>query len=234
VTPFYFWFVDELQGGTASTGMSLRFGNGQTASIAAMGKFDMHKPELDDMNMCEDLMNTILFIPNPCVYVTNSNGLTISLGNSWGGYARFWVSFRSQPGHRYFYTQIVQTYRQWGNNPPEDSGSDWWLDTPEGNKTGGIYTAETNGIGRVQQTDWPGVTLEAPEAHANEIFKTYIQYRPSDDSIGITLGRVDWSWGFDAQYSNGQWNITPISPSSPAWHGDSSFPQWEGIRPGPQ
>jgi hypothetical protein len=135
-------------------------------------------------------------------------------------------------------TQIIQTSRKWDDiNPADyDSGSDWWLDgSSERNKPGGISTATVTGLGIVQQADkFPGVPQQPPEAKANDVFRTYIQYRPQPlaDSIDITLGRVDWSWAIDAQDSNGQWNIPMGTVSTPSWHNDDNFPQWQGVTPG--
>jgi len=227
----YCWYKRDLQAATASVGMTLNFQNGQNVSIAALGQFDMHRPTLVTKDMCSDLANTIT-MGSPCLFVTN-NSSSVTLGNSQGGYARFWAMFHARPGDHFFETQIVQSYRKWGNNSPVDSGSDWWFDGSFENKPGSSSPADVNGIGTVQQTDqYPGVPLEQPEAKVNDVFKTYFRYQPPEgDSIAITLGRVNWSWAVDAQYISGTWNIPSGTISSPDYHDDDNFPQWNGTHP---
>jgi hypothetical protein len=169
-------------------------------------------------------------ITNPCLYiVTNVNG-TISLGDSQGGYARFWAAYKAKPGDKFQETQIVQSYRKYGTTII-DSGSDWWFD--------GSFTkyplgspADSNGLGIVLQTDkYPAVPLAPPEAKVNDIFKTYFQYQPASGGIWVTLGCVYWSWADDATYDGTSWNIPSGTTSCPQYHDDDGFPLWEGNRP---
>ena len=128
--------------------------------------------------------------------------------------------------------QIVKSYRQWGNNAPVGSGTEWWFDS-EGKKSGGISPAGADGVGIVQQTDqYPGILKEAPGFHLSDTFKTYMRYTPQEaGSIAVTLGRVDWSWAVDGQYANGQWSVIPGTILEPTWHEDDGFPEFIGIAP---
>jgi hypothetical protein len=232
------WYVRDFQAGTASVGMNLHFPNGQYASVAALGKFDMHRPQLFQKNMCDDgdPLNTIT-ITSPSLYVSTNyvssgytylyNGREVSLGDPNGGYARFWAAYQARPGDQFNYRQIFQSYRKYGTNDPVDTGSSWKNDGA-GNKTGGIQFAGQNGLGEAQQTDkYPGVPMIGPEAKVNDIFKTYMQYTPQEaGSISVTLGLVNWSWAVDAQYANGVWNVPPGTISPPQYHDDDSFPLW--------
>ena len=129
-----------------------------------------------------------------------------SLGASGlGGYARFWAKYNARPGDTFFYTQIVQTHRDTNSIVLYDNGTNWWVDGgPERNKYGPYNQcpADAEGIGIVKQIDAPNSPLGQTTSHVRDSFKTYIQYQPQDSgSIPVTLGRVDWSWGFVANYS---------------------------------
>jgi hypothetical protein len=212
-------------------------------SIAVEGKFTVFRPTFIESNMCDNWSVTVSNL-NPCLYVANNIYITdhntgivytncLSLGDSQGGYARFWARYLAHEGDELQECQILQSYRKSGNNAPVDSGSDWRLDSAGSKNAGpkslpGFWSpADSSGLCQAQQTDqYPGLPLEQPETIVNDIFKTYFQYRPAGGGIWVTLGRVNWSWADDATYTSGRWNIPPGTISPPQYHNDDDFPRW--------
>ncbi len=228
----YCWYKRGFSAATMSIGMNLLFPNGQIVNIANLGMFSVKTPTFAANNLSQDLdSSSTVTITNPSLYVTNDSS-NVTLGNAQGGYARFWFSYFARPGDNFFETQIVQSYRKYGNGSPIDSGTNWWFDGTFV-KPGSISPADSAGVAIVQQTDkYPGVPLSQPEAKVNDVFKTYIRYQPVEaGSISITLQRVDWSWAVDAHYTNGLWNIPAGTISTPANHDDDAFPLWSGTHP---
>jgi hypothetical protein len=218
------WYVNQ-PGGMVSVGLNLKFDNGQTASIARNGNFTLFRPSLYLDNMCGLLVGTVS-ITNPCLYITNHNNSVLSLGDSQGGFARFWVSYQGNPGDNFRYLQIVQTYRKSGDDTPLDSGAGWWYDYSL-EKLGTIPVAGSDGVGKVQQFDPPGLALKAPKTTVNDVFHTYFQYQPASGGIWVTLGCVYWSWADTATYTNGQWNVSAGTISAPNYQGSDNFPLWD-------
>jgi hypothetical protein len=237
------WLTDGVK--RIGCNLWLTFTNGQKTYVSVRGKLLMKKPELLDKNMCDDKNVYPLAFPTPCLYVSNYSG-KVQLGKMRsipggaiaddGGYARFWASYRSRLGDQFGYTQISRGFRSVDGVPVIDTGTEWWKDgVIFRNKFLAGFIADTNGVGVVQQRDSPKQPLAqaAASADASDGFRCYIQFRPqpTETSITVTLGRVDWSWGFSAQSTNGQWNITPANLSTPVWNEDSSIPLWDGIIP---
>ena len=222
------WYVN-LPGGACSVREILHFSNGQYVTIVAAGNFTVYRPQKTNENMSEDLFNLNLGTPSPPLYATNVNGY-LNLGDSQGGYARFWAAYYSSYSGEFREAQIVQSYRKAGNDDPVDSGSQWWNDHAS-NIAGSLsMVSPGGGVAFAMQTDkYPRLPLKTPQTVVNDVFKTYFQFKPAGDGIWVTMGRVNWSWAATSTYTNGLWNPpSGTSVSNPQYHDDDSFPLWDG------
>ncbi len=137
------------------------------------------------------------------------------------------------------WTQLINQYRYrdevagfWTKN----TGGDFWADGGE------FYAAEilhavllpgaTNTLGFA---DGPGNPVGLWVVTAVDSFETYLRFRPEgEESIWVTLGRVDWSWDVSADnplgwpYNNipENWTITRSIIPDPVLGPDISFPFW--------
>ena len=228
-SPIQCWYVNK-PGGACSVREILHFNNGKYATVVAAGNFTIYRPQKLAENMAQDFLNRSVNIPTPTLYATNVNGL-LELGDSQGGYARFWAEYQTSYSGEFQEAQIVQAYLKAGNDDPVDSGSQWWGDGA-GNKAGSYSTVSSApGVAFVMQTDrYPGVPLIPPQSVINEVFKTYFQFKPAGDGIWVTIGRVNWAWAATSAYSSGQWNPpSGTSVSDPQYHDDDSFPLWDDV-----
>jgi len=239
------WYKRDLQATTVSVGMNLLFPNGQNVSIAALGKLDINIPTLVGNKDCKDLNYPNSGWDDPCLYLTHDGGSDsdsilspinwttgVYLGGQYGGYSRHWASYRSSlNGDQFGYTQIGTSFREVDGVPGvNNTGNENWLDPNDqfNNKYVGT-NPDVNGTYYVQQTDRPANPIGSRQSQVNDTFKDYFQYLPpGNDSISITLGSVEWSWGYNAQYSNSAWNVTPSNLSSGQYQADETFPLWTG------
>ena len=125
-------------------------------------------------------------------------------------------------------------YRETNGVPIINTGGTYWLDPNDSFANKYSKTnPQADGSWLIQQTDHPGSGLMMSETSVNDQFKDYFQYLPpGNDSITVTLGSVEWSWGFIAQYTNNSWTVTPSNLSSGSYQDDDTFPEWTGIVPG--
>jgi hypothetical protein len=205
---------------------TLHFANGQSVNIAAAGSFTVYRPQKISENMSQDLVTPNLTpnIPSPPLYATNISGW-LTLGDSQGGYARFWAEYNSAYPGEFREAQIFQSYRKAGNDDPVDSGSLWWND--HAHDKGGLASTVSSGggIAYAMQTDqYPGWPVKAPQTVVNDVFKTYFQFKPTGDGIWVTMGRVNWSWADTATPTN----IPAATVSNPQYHDDDGLPLWDG------
>jgi hypothetical protein len=238
------WYVNG-SGGACSTREMLHFSNGQSVNIAAAGSFTVVKPALVGHDECENL-NHPNYSPwgNPCLYLdsdtddfigphTNWNNVVI-LGGQHGGYSRHWASYTTKYGGVFRFTQTCQGLRKTNGVPMVNTGNDYWLDPQDNfyNKYFVIPNPDTNGVYFVQQWDQPSQPLIQTSTSVDDHFKDFFQYQPAGDSIAITIGSVKWSWGFNAQYGNNSWTVTPGNLSSGTYQADDAFPEWTDNLPG--
>ena len=221
------WWVSGDQEYHAHIGEHVTFNNGQQAVVTEMGKFKMNRPIYKSFDPCY-----LIQVNNfPCLFL-NPDESVLALGSlASGGYCRFEVFFTNCPNDAHTaYTQLGSTYRKSGNDDPVTSNGQYWLDNIEFG--GGTYNVYQN-IGHVKQYDYPGILRKTPSSEVTEDFKTYIRFKPGDesneDNIWITLGIVTWGWDAKATLSNGVWIINRFAPTSPTWVVDDQFPIWTNI-----
>jgi hypothetical protein len=228
------WYIN-LPGGACSVREILTFPNGQSVNIAAKGDFTVYRPQKVGENMSQDFLNPTLNIPSPTLFATNVNisgNNNLELGDSQGGYARFWAEYNSAYPGEFQEAQIVQSYHKSGNDDPIDSGSLWWNDGAYDKiKDQGLSDSTVSlggGIAWAMQTDqYPRLPLKAPQTVVNDIYKTYFQFKPAGDGIWVTVGRVNWSWADTATPTN----VPTATVSNPQYHDDDSFPLWDAEHP---
>jgi hypothetical protein len=210
------WYVNQ-PGGNVSIGPSLRFSNGQKASVAAAGSFTIYRPQMT------------LFTNHPPFIPMLTNGW-VELGlddympagsTNFVGLMNFNATIESKtnfPG-KVNWTQL--------NNRdvyliPIQSTSGYELDNDR--FFGGDVTVNPTNI--IDFIDNPGISSAAgPYINITDQFKTYLVFKPdvAGDSIWVTLGIVTWGW------SETEWWGTTMTSShaDPPTHTDSDdFPIW--------
>ena len=156
----------------------------------------------------------------------------------------FLVKVKSDFGGSMRWTQLIQQYRYRDDYPvgwwTKNSAGQFWADGAE------FYLPETLNVNvEAHQLspplvfgDGPGNPVGIHLTESHDTFKTYARFRPvGDESIWVTLGRVDWDWSATAVNPSGwpydalpnSWTITDSSVFGPDLHEDDSFPFWLGI-----
>ncbi len=210
------WYVNG-NGGTASIGMNLKFSNGQTAGIAAMGQFSVYRPSVNQ----------------PVTYTPYGAAIAGGMLSLEDGPMRFDVTINSKYPGAFGLTQLVKMYSETISVPP---------DVPEFSSTWGSFyldwrqyydgpTAVTN---TCHINDSPGQPLLFEIGDYTGNWKDYVSFTPNG-GIPVTLGRIDWNWA--ATCANPDpligWYITSDGVDGPAFYDDDSFPLWTNVKPAP-
>jgi hypothetical protein len=220
------WYVDAVQAGKASIGMNLHFLNGQNVSVAALGQFNVYRPEVRDFT--KDLGGDPI--------VGNYSGY-LSLGTATYHDMDFLHYIQSDFPGEAGYTQLISggftnnfTHITTGY---ELDKTEW----PRDQKT--IHTG--SGVAYLLNNpyfyDSPGIELSWESASTvgfGLLFKTYLRFRPdagnAEDNIFVTLRVVTWSVFASATYSSGVWNVNSASFSTgPDDFPSDDFPIWTTI-----
>jgi len=211
------------------------FANGQRASLTVRGKLGMNKPTVVSADMCADYTRqSPLPQPHPCLFLFQPSPDFVRLGEyEVGGYARCYTAVAARPGDRVQFTQLVQTTVVIDGVTNLTTGTSFWLDGPIGRNCAAATTVATNGLGIIAFKDRPGRSLLGQSTTRSDAFRVFFQYKPnSPNSIPVTLGRVDWGWGFEAIKPDDTWGVIPVGLAAPVWLDDHSFPKWDNVMEG--
>ncbi len=213
------WYVDALQAGTASVGMSLQFDNGQIVSIAAVGQFTVVKP-------------TTTFVPiyhgTPNIWITNG---FLALKNH---DMSFKHSIQSDFSGLAGYIQLIS-----GSVTRDETVSTvgYELDNApyaRGQQT--INNTEDTSLRRAFFYDAPSVGVPISTSNhgsMNYSYETYLLFKPDagpGPNIFVPLRLVTWGLTASTTFNNG-WTVDPGSSTSGPTDHDSTgdFPVWTGV-----
>jgi hypothetical protein len=221
---------------TVTLGIMVEFNNGQNAFLKRRGLFTMYQPSID-------------FHQNgqAAVYI-DYIGIAVALRvgkNIGSGQLTDLMSFAADvhsdlqfPGE-VITTQLINRDASIDGIPFASTDGSFWLD---GNET---YPNSHDNVIRQQPTapecygqslfsDGPGISVQlASWASIHDQFRAYFRFRPSGgDSIWITLGRVDWNWFGNAEYTGlnpldpNSWTLTSSGVGGPNFTPTDERPQW--------
>lgn len=205
------WFVNG-QGGVVSFGPSLRFSNGQFASIPAKGDFSVYKPTFSDFN-----------------------GYPSIVGMTWDG-IKLWgnmdwsVKVHSKYDGNVGVTQLLNGTTYYYNTGGKDylDGDYEIYDGTAANPMGQPYRANDLSTHHVELRDTPNAPA-TPCVDLEATFKDYLRFRPSGPSnIFVTIGTNGWFMDGTACLWNGM-TKSNLPPATPPIDSDI-FPVWENIR----
>ena len=225
------WYVNG-SGGTASIRMNLKFSNGQTASVAAMGDFSILRPYITR------------------VATNGTPGAAIDTSGTFpllwldGGPMDFKVYISETFPGKFGISQLVNLYSETIILPPDvlifsSTYGNYWLDgnhefyelqTPV---SLAVYPSNTEYSSPSAIFDTPGQSLVLYIGSYNGSWQDYVRFTPQGDgSIPITLGRVDWSWAATAIVTAPlTWAVSSDGVNGPARNNDDSFPVWSNVYP---
>jgi hypothetical protein len=241
------WFYNkQTHDATANLGLYCKFNNGQSVYLIRQGKFNVFTP-------------SITFIPSGGFTVNvrhgthlNSAAVLFGVGQSDGtgglGIQANINTILIFPGQA-MATQLVNRSASVDSIPfpvPYGTGGAIFLDNGEiypgsqSSMTNDPANPHSNLLGNVGVIDQPGIPITtASWASGNDQFNTYFRFRPDGDSdnVYVTLGRVDWSWHGNVDYTGGipydpwtlsNWTISGAGTNGPTFNQVNDFPVWLG------
>lgn len=233
-TNSHLWWLNSGPKGVACV-WNMTFTNGQTVSVKEFGKTFVHTPKFIRLE------STAPYFPWISRDLTTAGKPWLQLGGevaTEGGSMNFLAYVVSDYGGTIRWTQLINQYRYRDDGP---TGS--WTESTDGKfevDAGEFYVPQTCSTDLTPgQTNWlsfadgPGNPVGYSLAESHDIFKTYLRFRPNgDDSIWVTLGRVDWSWQATASCPTGSplswenWSITSSNITGPVYFDDTTIPFW--------
>jgi len=221
---------------TATLGIMLEFNNGQNAFLKRAGLFTMYQPSID----FHQLGQAAVYIDYIGVAIALRIGKNIGSGQLTDtmGFAADIYSDVKFPGE-VITTQLINRNASIDGISFDSTDGALWLD---GNET---YPNSHDNVIRQQPTaqtcygqsvysDGPGISIQiASWASINDTFKTYFRFRPGgSDSIWVTLGRADWNWFGNVEYTGlnpldpNSWTLTSSGIVGPNFSPTDEPPQW--------
>lgn len=211
------WYINKLDGGTASVNANLRFSNGQTASVAADGKLSVFRPTAE-----------IIRTDAPFFYtLSNTNILTstLKLGDSEGnGSMSYWVGVHSKYSGSANITQLVTM----GCSDPFYNFSDERCDGTEFYSVSSALVFDDGSSLPLGLDDGPNETWEDPNTVSLSA-RDFVRFCPGGDGIFVTLGIITWNTKGQATQDSmyGNWLINSQTVSGPTGPDTSDeFPSW--------
>jgi hypothetical protein len=203
----------------------LTFSNGQSVSLGDVhGNLMMLKPHITRVDTSAGPYGAQLLTNGWPPYLLWLNGGAMDF--------RVYIS-KTFPG-KLGITQLVNMYSEtivlstiWtstGGNYYLDKAQEFYEDQKDVTVTSWPSNEECPNASRIYDT--PGQTLGTLEADYTGHWKDYVRFTPDgNNSIPITLGRIDWDWAATA-LATPHWHITSDGVNGPVQHDDDSFPTW--------
>ena len=220
------WYLDS-GAQTVSVGAQLQFPNGKCASLAALGKFSVVKPQVQFPFSA--IPSMIPMLTNGWMQLGNDS----QLGGDNTGTMNFdaLITSTSSFNGQAFWTQLVKRSASYPLNAT-DTGGKYELDTepvysdivtdikPLGNNPNprGIATFYDS-PGVTQWTLWNVTILDN--------FQTHLEFQPTG-GIAVPLGVVTWGWGATESGTNLIWSST----NAPVFQDSDQFPVWTAVTHG--
>ncbi len=249
--PTVAWFYNkQTQNVTVNFGQNCKFNNGQSAYIFRQGKFNVFTPSITFGSNGDFTVN--VRHGTGAGFAAVLFGVGQSDGTGALGISAYIDSIPKFPGQA-IATQLVNRQASVDNIPfpvPYGTGGQIFLDNvgvyPDSqvSMTNDPAVPHSNLLGRVIVDDQPGIPLSylnlAACASGNDHFNTYFRFKPDGDSdnIYVTLGRADWSWHGNVDYTGSvpynpwllsNWTISGAGTSGPTFNLVNEFPVWLGI-----
>jgi hypothetical protein len=198
---------------------TISFKNGQSAKITTNGRLAMHRPTFGHLTLSPPYFPSI---------ITIYGFMALSLGDlNQQGAMLYQCSLLSDFSGTANTTQLINrdVKRDVLSNITTDG--QYALDTSEWYE---IPTVVTPG-----RESWLGWFSDVPSCQVgmtyitiNDQFRDYIRFKPDgDDSIWVTIARIDWSWFGSARSPT--WAPPSGSVASPVQLDDQSFPFWSSV-----
>ena len=215
---------------------TLTFNNGQTVSLASVrGDFLVLKPTVFPIVTNDAPFGGQINIWDDAPWLDmTSNAMHFAV----------YIS-KTHPGS-FGLTQLVDMYSQTGRAIPpfinwNSTDDAFWLDgsgeyySPTVTLPNDLLTSTNRFDTPSEIRDAPGLALGVLYGFYDGQWQTYVRFTPTESgSIPVTLGRIDWSWDSVANTTNGIWQVTADSGSTPIFHDDDSFPVWTNVKPSPK
>jgi hypothetical protein len=231
------WYVNQ-PGGTVTIGMDLQFANGQTVPVAAAGNITVYRPSVQFTPITT---GTPTISPSGQMFpqtIIENGGILFQAtvtSTDFSGNAN-WVQLINRivigdwPGY-----VNLNTFGDCLDNDPFYNTQGGLPGTPAVNTpiTSGSTTVVTFGTDTGNGTgsgDEPGVGCYPFVVSITDSFKTYLVFKPTGDSIWVTLGRVDWGWsGYAVVDADGTGDLIDSSTNAPTYTNTDEFPVWSSI-----
>jgi hypothetical protein len=237
--PTVAWFYNkQTQDATANLGLYCKFNNGQSVYLVRQGKFNVFTP-------------SISFAPagSAAVHVRHSSTYTavlFGIGDRDGTDAMNFIaninSIPKFPGQA-MATQLINRQASIDGIPFGTSGTtelDNYVIYPgsQASLTNDLNHPSSNLLGTIHYSDQPGIPITvASWASGNDHFNTYLRFKPDGDgdNIYVTLGRADWDWHGNVDYTGGvpydpwtlsNWTISGAGVGGPTFNQVNDFPFW--------
>jgi hypothetical protein len=207
------WYVNG-QGGTVGVGMNLKFSNGQTASVAAMGDFTVYRPKGGNE----------VVSPGTVVCGTNwFNDLFLQLVHFNGTVES--SDFSGAANWKQLIKRTVIT-----ENPADDllksTYGAFWSDNSEFYANSADIRVNAGAKAEVPLWDNPGIRCMGV-SRIYDSFKSYLVFKPAGDGIWVTLGYVDWGWRAKAAGVGGV--VLWSHVKDPTYIDTDEFPGWSSV-----
>lgn len=201
---------------TASVGMNLLFPNGQNASIAALGKFNMFRPQAK--------------------FTTQTTSVNVDTNEN---VLEFAIPYPVEQGITFLYTititcscsiKWVQVIESSERNLQDANFTwhQWTFDGPAPHLDAVPYTA-CNLAG--DPVDSPAMSLPSDclQANASDSFKMWLMFQPNG-GIPVPLKVVEWSWSGSAINGPNGWELQTGVPGNPSVSETEHYPQWNSYK----
>ncbi|HRT09471.1 MAG TPA: hypothetical protein P5233_13910 [Candidatus Paceibacterota bacterium] len=214
--------------------LTVHFDNGQSATVPAWGRFRMLRPRV---TRCEargpfaagidrsDFWPSLSLMNGPMVF-------------------EVYIS-KTYPG-KFGITQLVNMFSQTMIQLPpyfiwHSTLGTFWLDGVQefydGEKEVELSSWPSDGEFSEPTLiyDMPGQALCYVMGSYNGDWQDYVRFTPAgNNSIAVTLARIEWHWAATAELSSGGWAITSDGVDGPVLYEDDGFPEWTEVRPAPK
>jgi hypothetical protein len=211
------WYVNGT-GGAVSATVTFSFANGQTATLAAIGKFAIYRPTVT---------KPIMWTQTPYQGTFHQGTIsTLSLDNN---DMNFELSISSPYGGIGNFVQLVQADCTSDVLPYYQVTGSYWLDNSYPYNSNNIpIFANGNNVWFVDYPSFPGNRL----IQINNHYETYLVYLPDPQgsSIWVTLQKITWAWAASAQLpiNTLTWDINNPPALITSGPSDSDeFPVWQ-------
>jgi hypothetical protein len=227
------WYVRD-PGGACSVREALHFSNGQSVNVAAAGNFTIYRPSVQFTPIITGTPTISASGQTFPQTIIENGGILFQAtvtSTDFSGNAN-WVQLinRSVEGDWPGYVNLSTYGNYCLDNDPFYNTQGGLPGTPPVNTlvTSGSTTVLQFGAGGAG--DEPGVGCYPFVVSITDSFKTYLVFKPVNDGIWVTLGRVYWGWSAYAVVdADGTGDMIDSSTNAPTYTDTDEFPVWQSV-----